>query len=192
VTARKGFTLIEVTIALVIGAVVVLLAYSTLHAGMDVEDRVSAARDADESTTAMRALLTDAVRHAVTGDARDMRGMHMETDAHGQPARLEFMSRGVDAPLGGTAAWQIVLSSDTAGVTLNATPLDSSRTPLRLSARGARAFAVRFLPIDDDAWRTQWDDPARLPFALEVRFLDASGKDVMEALLARTSPVGGL
>ncbi len=191
-TLRRGFTLIEVMIALVIGGVVVVLAYSTLRAGLDVEDRVAAARDADESTTALRALLTDAIRHAVAGDARDMKGLHTESDGTGRATRLSFISRGITAPLGGSAAWQVGLSTDSSGVVLDAATLDASRAPLRLTARGTRTFAVRFLAIEDATWRTQWDDPARLPAAVEVRFLDASGHDTMAALVARTAPVSGL
>ena len=189
---RRGFTLIELMIALVIGGVVVALAYSTLRAGMDVEDRVSAARDADESTTAMRAMLSDAIRHAVAGDARDMRGLHTESDATGHATRLTFISRGITAPLGGGAAWQVGLSADSSGVVLDASSLDAAHAPLHLTSRGARTLAVRFLAIEDATWRTQWDDPARLPAAVEVRFLDANGRDTMAALVARTAPVSGL
>ena len=191
-TARRGFTLIEVMIALVIGGVVVVLAYSTLLAGMDVQYRVSAARDADASTTAMRAMLSDAVRHAVAGDARDMRGLHTESDGSGRATALRFISRGIAAPLGGSAAWQVALSTDSSGVVLDAAALDGSRAPLHLGSRGAQTFAVRFLAIEDGSWRTRWDDPARLPAAVEVRFLDAHGRDTMAALVARTAPVSGL
>ena len=189
---RRGFTLIELMIALVIGGVVVLLAYSTLRAGLNVEDRVSAARDADASTTAMRAMLSDAIRHAVAGDARDMRGLHTESDGSGRATKLMFISRGIAAPLGGSAAWQVGLSSDSGGVVLDASSLDASREPLHLTSRGTLTFAVRFLAIEDATWRTQWDDPARLPAAVEVRFLDAKGRDTMAALVARTAPVSGL
>ena len=40
-------------------------------------------------------------------------------------------------------------------------------------------------------WRDQWTDPTRLPEAVELRFLDASGRDAMPPLVARTAPVGG-
>lgn len=191
-TARRGFTLIELMIALVIGSVVVLLAYSTLRAGIDVESRVTDAREADETTTALRAMLSDALRHAVTGDAREAAGLHTETNGSGNTTRLVFVSRGVTSPLGGSAAWLIGLTADTAGVKLDATALDSARTPLRLVARGPTSFAVRFLAIDDSKWRTEWNDPTRLPVAVEVRFLDASGRQTMAPLLSRTAPVSGL
>ncbi len=189
---RHGFTLIEVMIALLIGSVVVLLAYATLRAGLDVQERVTASREADETATAMRAMLGDALRHAVAGDARDLRGLHTDADAAGALTGLGFVSRGIMAPLGGSAQWQIGLASDSAGVTLSATPLDSLSTPLRFTSRGSRSFAVRFLALEDGAWRTDWNDPTRLPSAVEVRFLDAAGRESMATLVARTAPVSGL
>ena len=191
-TARRGFTLIEMMIALVIGSVVVVLAYATLRAGMDVQSRVTAAREADQTTVAFRAILNDALRHAVTGDARDSGGLRTVTDASGRTTRLVFVSRGITAPLGGSDAWQIGLSADSTGVILDATALDSARAPLRLLARGPQAFAVRFLALDDQRWRTQWNDPTRLPEAVEVSFLDAQGRATMAPLVSRTAPVSGL
>ena len=189
--ARRGFTLLEVMIALLIGSVVVLLGYSTLGAGLDVEARVTAARELDASTIAFRATLTDALRHAVTGDGRATGGLQTETDATGVTTRLSFLSRGVTQPLGGSEAWRMELASDSTGVTLDARPAGMTRAALHLSARGPRTFAVRFLPLDDRAWSGAWNDPTRLPSAIEIRFLDAAGRDVGAALVARTSPVGG-
>lgn len=190
--ARHGFTLIEVMIALLVSSVVVLLAYATLRAGLDVQERVTASREADATATAMRAMLSDALRHAVAGDARDARGLHTDADATGRVTAMGFVSRGIMAPLGGSGQWRVGLSSDSEGVTLAATPIGSIGTPLRFTARGARTFAVRFLALEDDAWRGDWNDPSRLPSAVEVRFLDAAGRESMATLVARTAPVSGL
>jgi prepilin-type N-terminal cleavage/methylation domain-containing protein len=191
-SARRGFTLIEVMIALVIGSVVVTLAYATLHAGMDVQRRVAEAREADASRTAFRAMLVDALRHAVPADARDARGLHADANAAGRATSLSFISRGISAPLGGAGLWSVALAPDAAGVVFTAASLDSSRTPLRMVARGVRGMVVRFLAADDANWRSAWNDVTRLPAAVEVRFLDGDGRDAMAVLVARTAPVGGL
>lgn len=189
---RRGFTLIEVMIALVIGSVVVTLAYATLRAGMDTQARVADAREADASTTAFRAMLADALRHAVPADARSVRGLHTEADGSGRATTLAFVSRGITAPLGGGDSWNVELSADSSGVVLYASSIDAVRVPLRLVARGPRTFALRFLATDETSWRTAWDDPTRLPAAIEVRFLDRDGRDTMAALVARTAAVGGV
>lgn len=191
-SARRGFTLIEVMIALVIGSVVVLLAYATLRTGVDVQERVAEARDADEAAMTMRAMLGDAMRHAGAADDREPRGMHTDSDVSGRPVRFSFVSRGITPPHGGADAWRVSLSADSIGVTLTAAPLDVSQTPLRLTTRHARTFAVRFLERDDAEWRTDWNDPTRLPTAVEVRFLDAAGREAMAPLVARTSPMSAL
>jgi prepilin-type N-terminal cleavage/methylation domain-containing protein len=190
-TLRRGFTLIEVMIALVISSVVVLLAYATLRAGVDTQERVSDVRDASERAMTLRAMLGDAMRHAITGDDRDARGMFMETDASGRAVQLGFVSRGITPPYGGAAAWRVALYSDTAGVSFSAAPLDAAQTPLRLHTRLVRSFAVRFLARDDAEWRTDWNDPTRLPAAIEVRLLDRAGMDALAPVVARTSPVSG-
>ncbi len=184
---RRGFTLIEVMIALLIGSVVIVLAYATLSAGLDTQQRVVAAREADASATAFRAFLVDALRHAVTGDAEDPKGMH--TDEGG--TTLAFVTRGVEAPLGGSARWRVSLTSDTGGVAIRADSPDGSRAPLQLTMRSSRQVAVRFLPLASMEWRDQWKDPARLPDAVELRFLDANGRDAMPPIVTRTSPVTG-
>lgn len=188
---RRGFTLVEVMIALLIGSVVVLLAYSTLRAGLDVEARVTAARERDEAGVAFRALLADALRHATTGDGTATLGMQAQADASGRATSLRFVSRGVMPPLGGRGAWIVGLGSDSTGVVLDAVAVDARSTPLRLTARGVRSLDVRFLPLDATAWRSAWNDPTRLPAAVEIRFLDARGGDAMPALVARTTPVAG-
>ena len=178
-------------IALVVGSVVVVLAYATLNAGVDVQDRVAAAREQNETATALRAMLTDGLRHAVTSNPAGAQGLHSTGDAVGVTSRLTFVTRGVTPPLGGTAPWRMELSADAAGVHLAAVVLDSSRAPLLLSVRGSNTLAVRFLPLDDSQWRTEWQDSTRLPIAIEVRFLDRAGRESMPAVVARTAPVSG-
>lgn len=178
-------------IALLIGSVVVLLAYATLRAGLDVQQRVAAARESDASATAVRAMLADAIRHAIAGDAEDPRGLHVGRGADGQPS-LMFVTRGVEAPMGGTSPWQVSIATGAGGLMLHATSRDGSRTPLLLSSPETRRIAMRFLPIAAQEWRERWDDATRLPDAVEVRFLDAQGRDVMPLLMARTAPVNGV
>lgn len=184
---RRGFTLVEVMIALLIGSVVVLLAYATLTAGLDTQTRLAAAREVDAESSAMRAMIGDALRHAVAGDASDPEGMH--TDDAG--ASLHFVTRGIDAPMGGSARWQVSISTDSTGISMRAQSPDGGRTPLTLTARRGRDLAVRFLPAVSMDWRDRWEDPSRLPEAVELRFLDAQGHDLMPPLVARTTPVSG-
>jgi prepilin-type N-terminal cleavage/methylation domain-containing protein len=187
---RRGFTLIEVMLALVISSVVVTLGYSTLQAGVDVESRIAVAREADQHMTAMRAVLGDALRHAVAGDGIADQQLRIASGADGRTAMLAFVSRGIVAPQGGTARWFVTLTTDTAGVTFDARPLDAGAVPLRIRVAAARTFAVRFKAREDLDWQTTWDDSARLPLAIEVHFLGRDGRDAVAPVIARTTPVG--
>jgi prepilin-type N-terminal cleavage/methylation domain-containing protein len=184
---RRGFTLVEVMIALLISSIVVVLAYATLSAGLDTQDRVAAARAADAESAAMRAMIGDALRHAVAGDASDPLGMH--TNAAG--SSLHFITRGIDAPMGGRGRWQVSISTDTAGVSMRAVSRDGQGAPLIVTARRGRTLAVRFLPMASMEWRDRWEDPSRLPEAVELHVRDAQGRDLMPPLVARTMPVSG-
>jgi prepilin-type N-terminal cleavage/methylation domain-containing protein len=187
---RRGFTLIEVMLALVISGVVVTLGYSTLQAGMDVERRITSARNSDQHMTVMRALLGDALRHAVPGDAVAEHRMRTVPGVDGTTAQLAFVSRGIVTPHGGTAPWFVTLTTDSAGVTMDARAVDAGAAPLRLRISDARTFVVRFKAREDLDWQPTWDDAARLPLAIEVRFLARDGRDAVAPVVARTSPVG--
>lgn len=188
---NRGFTLIEVMIALVISSVVVLLSYSTLRAGIDVEERVTEARESAVNMVTLRALLSDALRHATAADRGDPGALQSSVDAGGHLSSLAFTSRGITPPLGGSSAWRVLLSADSAGVSLQASPAASQQVPLSLRASGPVALSVRFLGLDARGWQLEWNDPTRLPVAVEVRFLTASGGDYLAPLIARTQPVSG-
>ncbi|MGZ8470574.1 MAG: PulJ/GspJ family protein, partial [Gemmatirosa sp.] len=70
-SARRGFTLLEVMVALVVSAMVVTLAYGAAQAGFDTEARLREGQAAARATTAWRALLGDALRHVERGVADD-------------------------------------------------------------------------------------------------------------------------
>jgi prepilin-type N-terminal cleavage/methylation domain-containing protein len=188
---RGGFTLIEVMIALVVSSVVVLLAYATLRAGVDVEQRVTRAHESAVTMVSLRTLLADALRHATMADPSDPGALRSPVDGQGRMSRLVFTTRGITAPLGGSPAWQVQLTADGEGVLLQATPTAVGQTPLSVRAAGPVALGIRFLGADDRGWRRAWEDPTRLPVAFEVRFLTASGADHAPPLIARTQPVSG-
>jgi prepilin-type N-terminal cleavage/methylation domain-containing protein len=187
---RRGFVLLELMVALVVGSTVVLLAYATMRGGMEAEARVSAAREDDAVMSVMRALLSDGIRHAMVGDAAtDGAALTLEraSTGSGAAARLMFVTRGLNVVQGAGDAWRLSLRTDSSGVTLDADPLHGARVPLRLHLGTVRGFAVRFRSERDISWRESWDDATQLPAAIMVRWLDAAGREVGIPLVARTS-----
>jgi prepilin-type N-terminal cleavage/methylation domain-containing protein len=189
---RRAFTLLEVMVAMTVSSVIVTLAYATLRAGTDAQTRVALARNADADLIGARGMLLDALRHMLAADARDPRAMRVERDTRGSLTRLTFTSRGVTAPLGGTAPWRCTLAQTDAGVAIEGRAEDGSQVPLAVSMPSVRRMTVRFLARADGNWSDDPGDPTRLPVAIAIDFLDAQGALVTPTLLARTSPVGAL
>lgn len=189
---RRGFTLLELMVALVIGSTVVLLAYATLRGGMDTEARVTRVHDEEETVTILRTLLGDAIRHAITGDGSDAAtGLSVDRDTDGAVQRLRFTTRGIEPPFGATGAWQLALHHDGAGVVLDADPLPGTPgAALRLRAHTVHGFGVRFLAPTETQWRDRWDDGTRLPAAIEIAFLSADERPQGAPLVVRTSAIG--
>ncbi|MEP7380767.1 MAG: prepilin-type N-terminal cleavage/methylation domain-containing protein [Gemmatimonadota bacterium] len=174
---RRGFTLIEVMIALMVSGMVATLAYAAAQAGFDTDARVSTYRDGVARDGVVRAILTDALRHQVDG----VRGgatvftLTDRSDADGRAAdSLDVVTRGVAAPLGASATWR--LSVWRAGDTLRieGSSLDGAaadRPPFSMRLDGVIAFEVRTLGRGLSArWQAQWRDDDVAPDAFALLF----------------------
>mgnify|MGYP001810169263 CR=1 FL=1 len=187
---RRGMTLLEVMVALLVTALVVGLGYATLGSAMDTQDRTSAVRDAATSQAAARALLTDALRHVVDGRAIDSEGWHATPATDGTTARLAFVSRGLVSPLGASGRWQVVVAPHEGALWLSAESLDAAAPRLAVRLPNTTAMRLRFRSRTDAGWVSRWDDATRVPLAIEVQWLDAAGQPVGAPFVARTAPVG--
>lgn len=174
---RRAFTLVEVMIALVVTGLVVTLAYATTQAGFDVEARLDRHRDAGERDVALRAILTDALRHQVDGTrgGDEVFAIADRAAANGASAdSLQLTTRGMVAPLGASAQWSVSLwlSGDT--LQLEGRPLDAASDAVPVTARltGVQQFDVQALGRGlAAAWRGDWPEPDVAPdaIALSVR-----------------------
>jgi general secretion pathway protein J len=181
---RRGFTLLEVLVALVVTAVVVSLAFGAARAGLDVRERLDGFRREHDGAAALRDVLHDALRHAEAGaDDGDT------TFALGRELRV--VTRGVRPPLGAGGRWAVSLSAERQGLVLRAAPTaGTAGAPFRVVAPAVAAAEVRVLARAGDAWLDAWDRPSSPPAAVSVRFVDAAGRDALPALVARTRPEG--
>src|SRR3712207_3074218 len=99
--APRGFTLVELMIVIVITSIIALLAYGSARGAFDTDERLARARADVEGAGAMRALVSDALRHAVPAVSDDQLAFELERGvaASGLPAdRVRFVSRGVAQP----------------------------------------------------------------------------------------------
>lgn len=191
--ARPAFTLLEVVVALVVTAAVVLLAYGTVAAGTDAGERLARADAGARAEIAARTLLHDALRHAEPGVSGDDTAFVLETatDAAGRPAdRLRFFSRGVVPPLGAGGRWAVSAAvTPGAGLELLAVPADvPNRAAVRVVVPGVTSVRVRVLARSGGAWEGAWPTVSAVPAAVLLTFADRAGEPVGPPLVARTRP----
>jgi prepilin-type N-terminal cleavage/methylation domain-containing protein len=184
---RRGMTLIELMVALVVAGLVTLLASTTLSAARDVEARVLSASDDGDSMTQLRTLLGDAVRHAVIAESG---GVRVVLQPDGRVQALQFETRGVDRPSGAGTLWTVTLRVDSAGTVLDADPVGDVRPRLRARARTVHGIRAQFMAPGESVWRATWDDATTLPAAVEVTWLARDGRHLGVPLVARTTPRG--
>ncbi len=171
----RGFTLLEVMLAIVLTSIAVLIAGSALRTASDTSERVQAHRDALERDARARAMLTDMLRHAPRAEQVDEPLLTLARDRNGDAA-LTFLSQGVRAPFGTGSSWRVTLSSTQGHVLLEATPigLASGSAALRSTLTDAEGLQVQFLQpasgTDAPTWRDDWPLTRTRPAMIALRF----------------------
>jgi prepilin-type N-terminal cleavage/methylation domain-containing protein len=186
---RRGFTLVELMVALVVTGMIALAAYGALDAGTSTRARVQGALGEREGALLARALLDDALRHAA--DASDPALVFARAEASGDV--LDFVSRGVapadGTPLGASPRWRVRVGTGAAGdVVLVATPLDAPGPALRSALAGVRA--LRVTTLGPDGWTRAAADVERVPEVVRVELVAAPGRDALPPVVARTAAGG--
>jgi len=158
---RPGFTLIEVVVALVISAIVLLGARAILGEMSDDTRRILGdARSADESANAERTLRS-VVRQL---DVADGPG----TEFAGDSMRMNFASW-CDGPRGGLQRCELRMSieTDSLGKTLLLSGTPGGSIVIR---RGFRHSAFRYLdsPAHGGAWIATWAKGITAPLAFGI------------------------
>lgn len=186
---RRGFTLIELMLALVISSVVITLAYGTVRAGTDTGERAGRVRAGVQARAAARALLVDALRHALPGVTGGSAVFELtdSTGADGLPHDvLRFVTRGVLPPFGSGDAWSVRVLVDSTVVVdaIAEAPRGAGRYHAALAA--ASGLDIRVLPYGAGApWRDVWDDAGRRPKAVSLSFVGADGRGDGPPLVVR-------
>lgn len=188
---RRGFTLIEVTTAIVITGVVSLLAYGSVQAGLESADRVERHRSGIESAALMRSLVTDALRHPASSPEPSLPSFSItQSETAGiNTARLQFVSRGVSLPHGAGGLWNVVLEPTSNGLRLKADPMETTaELALESTLPGIRGVNVRSMTTRAERmWNTGWESRNAAPYAVEIRFFDAANREVGAPMIVVTA-----
>ena len=185
---RRAFTLIEVTVALVVTGLVVSMAYAALQAGFDTSDRLTSVRAGAEREIVARSILSSALRHALPGTIGGERVFVLRENGQGAVPgdELVFRTRGVLEPLGATDVWEVALLNTTAGMRLTARAVDGSGSSFSAILPRVHAIDVRVRGRDPrDGWLETWLAADRSPVAVSIAFLGADGRALGAAMVAR-------
>ena len=168
---RRGFTLIEVMVALMLAAVVVLLAHQVFTGVVDGVDRLDAARAALDRSANARRWLTEAFGSLQTG-------VDSAGSFEGNPDHVSF-STWQRAPEGGLVRERVVL--DVAGSSLI---VQSAPGPLHL-ADSVRAVGFDYLlePGANTTWAREWISPVSAPLAVRLRITYLGSPERVDTLL---------
>lgn len=173
---RAGFTLMEVTIALTITAVVATLAASALHAGMDVRDRVQEHRLTLDAESRASTWIATMLRHPPNASAVDEAMFSIVRRADGN-ASATFLSQGVETPSGTGTIWRVTLSVESDGLHLLAVPATGSRAriPLETVLPHIKRLDVEALETvgvvagtGNTHWRADWPVLRSMPSAVRM------------------------
>ncbi|MEO7367277.1 MAG: prepilin-type N-terminal cleavage/methylation domain-containing protein [Gemmatimonadaceae bacterium] len=183
--SRRGFTLIELMVSIVLTGLVAMLAYGSVQAGLDSSARIEDYRRTTESEALTRSLIADALRHL--SDAPSGAVFEIERTVESGDI-LRFVSRGVTGPLGAGALWRVELGPSRDGFHFSALPLEGNLNPIRGSVASLRSISVRVLRAPDDVqWQDHWESTRQFPSAVEVSFLDSRGASSGSPLLVATA-----
>ena len=178
-TARRGFTLLELMVSIAVAGIIALLVYGSAQAGFDTRERLAHHRSTTEAELRARTLLADALRHASdeANVGADAFAIEDANDATGRPMdRLTFLSRGITPPLGASALWRVDVGMSAEGLRIDATPLVDGEqvagqvAPVTALIPSIRALDVQAMSLADYSWVTAWPSTRQLPAAVRIAF----------------------
>jgi prepilin-type N-terminal cleavage/methylation domain-containing protein len=183
---RRGFTLVEVIVALSVTALVASLAYATVQAGLDTGERIRALRDGPDAEAAVRDLVSRALRHADHGGPGGGAVFVLVPGPLRAGPRLRFVTRGMETTPGASAAWVMSVGADRAGLLVEAFPMDEDRPPLRARLASVRDLVVQVAPAGPGfSWRSDWPTPEDAPALVSLTFVGHDGRPRGAPLVAR-------
>jgi general secretion pathway protein J len=180
---ERGFTLIEVLLALAIVAATLAIVFGGLRLGLAAWQRGEERTATLDHTRSLAVLL----ERALEGTFPYRMAPDGEQEARvlfdGLPDRLAFVTLSPPFPTGAPAAFTAVsLSADAAGLTLRQQILPNSLeldrlSPVLVDARTG-GLRFRYLGREPEAWRDTWDVRTEegLPHAVEIILIARAGR----------------
>lgn len=174
---RRGFTLVEVMVVVVVASLLGLAVAGTVSMALDTRQRVEARRLQVRSELAWRSLVVDVFRNArprvIRGDSALLLLDGVGPD--GVPAdRVVLVTAGSLPPLSAGTDWLVSLSGGS-GVRLTAAPVGVAAVPVVIEAPDpVMGMDVEVMGPDGE-WEGEWSSPWTLPTGVRITFWGAGG-----------------
>ena len=173
---RRGFTLVEVVIALTIVATLLVVMFAGLRVGMAAWQRGDERAETLQRTRSLMQVLTRSLAATNPYKTPPTKGEPARLLFEGEPDRLAFVTTAAPFPAAEPIAYTAVtLSQDPgAGLAIRQKALPNEKPferlpPVAVDGSSA-AIAFRYLKDDSRAWTDRWDtaNEKTLPAAIEV------------------------
>jgi general secretion pathway protein J len=196
--SRRGFTLIEVVIALTIVATLLVVMFAGLRVGLAAWQRGEDRAEVLDRTRSLAQILTPTLNAAYPYQRPPTAKEPARLLFEGEPERVAFVTAAAPFPTAAPIAFTAVSFSiePGAGLAIRQKPLpnDDAFEHLPAAAVDVTVSAVRFryLRDSDRAWVDRWDTPVEksLPAAVEMTLtVMRGGNSVEQPPLVITLPV---
>lgn len=197
----RGFTLVEVVIALTIVATLLVIMFSGLRVGLAAWQRGDERAQALERTRSITHVVTRTLGAAYPYEAAGTRNERPRLLFEGEPGRVAFVTTAPPFPAADPVAFTAVILAQTAspapGLAVtqqalpNEKPFDAALTPV-VVAGAVTDVRFRYLKASSGEWTERWDAAREkaLPQAVEVTMtVLQAGRAVEQPPLVVSGPV---
>lgn len=176
---QRGFTLMEVVIALTIVATLLVIMFSGLRVGLAAWQRGDERAQALERTRGITQVITRALGAAYPYQASGTRNERPRLLFEGEPWRVAFVTAAPPFPAADPVAFTAITLAQTAGhlpglavtqkILPNEKPFDAGLEPLVVDG-AVTGVRFRYLKESTGEWTARWDAAREkaLPLAVEV------------------------
>ena len=185
--ARAGFTLVEVLLALSIGAALLVVVFGGVRAGLAAWGRGEARAVALEHDRSLEQMLAQTIAGAFPYRGTVARAGASGVVFDGRPDRLTLVTVAPPIPAAIPIAFTAVhLSRDERGLAVRQLPLPNLEPVDQMASvlvdSSVTALRFRYLGEEAEAWTERWEmsRDGGLPRAVEIRLTTAVGGRVVE------------
>jgi prepilin-type N-terminal cleavage/methylation domain-containing protein len=165
----RGFTLLEIMVAIMLTSIVVMVAYAMAQATFDARARLGSRLHQIESARALRELLRDALRNARAPQRPGDPGMSLSN------GRLSFVAAGGAAPLDPDYDWLFTITPGPRGLDVVAAPIGHApQMQVAFRVSDVTRWDVQMLAPQGSQWLTEWTEPKVMPRAVTIAFWNGS------------------